>query len=121
MSDQRLVRIHELEKIFAEHPIPFDGSAVYVGTAICTDNGEIFDIVVAKTFEDCLQKMLRLAKRADYNTLDEIALKLKFLEDAFWNGRYGTKGGLVCSSGTNLENGIRNLNATHTICYKEIT
>lgn len=111
-------QISKIESNFALHPIKPSPSEVYIGMSICK-NGEIFDIVTERTFEKCLQGVLHLAKIADRETLNVEALKLKLLQQAAYNGRYGTKGGLICQVSLGSEE-FGNLETSHSICYKEI-
>lgn len=116
--DFGLHRIADIENTFLQNPIPLDHQNVYVGIGACAD-GELFDVVVANTYEECLKLVMSMASKADGETLDATELKLRLLEMAWHNGRYGSvKGSLVSCVLLNTNN-VGNKKCSYTICYRK--
>jgi len=117
-SDIRLNRIAEIENTFLQNPIPLDHRNVYVGIGACAD-GELYDVVVANAYEECLNLVMSMASNADGKTLDVTELKLRLLEMASQNGRYGSvKGSLVSCVLLNTNN-VGNKTCSYSICYRK--
>lgn len=117
-SDFRLNRIADIENMFLQNPLPLDHRDVYVGIGASAD-GELFDVVVANTYEECLNLVMAMSSKADGETLDATELKLRLLEMAWQNGRYGSvKGSLVSCVLLNTNN-VGNKTCSYSICYRK--
>ena len=111
-------RISEIENNFRQNPLPLDPLDVYVGVGSCAD-GEMYDIVIANTYEECLALVMKMARSADPNTLNAAELKLQLLNSANYHGRYGTVLGGTVSAVMHNTNGVGNQSCSYTICYRK--